>query len=306
MFPPARNPLSDGKASRRLALAEGVLREPAAAETDAALPVYIVKVAGRPQPGSVRRRTSPGRETVRRSQKMSHPERSGLRGRPGAGIAVVVAVLVFLARPGAVRSQPSCLASGPSVTMEMLLEKTLFQVDVLELSVRVGGEAAERLRALAREGDASSERADSVARIAAGATCAGAQLDFVRDVSLDRFLDAVRESSRAAREAGLIEPETYALIDRSLPEWYAFLEGRGVREGDRMTYGIRGDTLDIRYRGSEGELLLDRTDVDAARRRSVLAGYFARGSDFREGLVDSLFREERSSGDDGPNGSVPP
>lgn len=237
---------------------------------------------------------------------MNDRERGGVGGRAGPGTAALVALLVLLARPAAVWSQPSCFGSGEPVRMEMLLEKTIFRIDVLELRVRIGGEAGDRLRDLARGGESTAERADSVARIAAGATCAQARLDFVRDVSLDRFLDAIRESSRAAREAGLIEPDTYALIDRSLPQWYAFLDGRGVQEGDRMTYRIRGDTLGIQYRGDEGELLLDRTDVDAARRRSVLAGYFARGSDFRRGLVDSLFREERSDADDGTAGPIPP
>jgi len=189
--------------------------------------------------------------------------------------------------------QNLCSDGTPELAMGMLLEKTILRVDVLNLSVRVGGEAAVRLRHLVDDGISDQER-DSVALIASGATCATATLDFVRNVSLGRLLDSIRNSSRAAREAGLIGPATYDLIDTSLPDWYAFLEGRGVKDGDRMQYQMRGDTLNIRYVTATGDLLLDRTDIGAEQRRSVLAGYFAPGSDFRDGLIRSLGRSAES------------
>lgn len=219
------------------------------------------------------------------------PERPrGGPARTGAA-AVLVALLAVAATAGTAQSGPP--VDDEAVTMEMLLEKTIFQVDVLTLTVRIKGDRAARLRELARSGPVSEEATDSVARIAAGATRAWAQLEFVRDVSMDRFLDAIRESSRAAVEAGFIDREAFDFIDRSLPKWYSFLVERGVKEGDRMTYRIDGDTLETRYRTHDGDLLLQQTDVGAARRRSVLGGYFAPGSDFREGLVRSLFRDDR-------------
>ncbi len=206
--------------------------------------------------------------------------------------------LALLLTAGAARpalAQRVCLASPNPVQMSMLLEATIFKVDVLTLSVRLDGAAAQRLRDVARTRALAEPVRDSVAMIAADATCASARMDFVRDVSMSRFLDGVRESGRVARDAGFIEPETFWLIDASLPEWYAFLEGRGVRDGDWMSYRIRGDTLDIRYTSADGELLLEQRDVGAELRRSILAGYFARGSDFREGLIESLFREEQAA-----------
>lgn len=187
-----------------------------------------------------------------------------------------------------VSAQIPCSDGIPELDMGMLLEKTIFRVDVLTLSVHVGGETAASLRQLAADGTITDQEKDSVAWIASGATCATATLDFVRDVSLGRLLGAIRDSSRAARDAGLIEAETYALIDTSLPDWYRFLDGRGVKDGDRMEYEIRGDSLNIQYLTETGDVLLDRTDVGADQRRSVLAGYFAPGSDFRDGLVRSL------------------
>lgn len=204
-------------------------------------------------------------------------------------LAPLLSLLTVVA-PVRASSQEACDGAGPEVEMEMLLEKTIFNIDVLELSVRLSGSPAERLRGLAADGTLTNEERDSVAPIAADATCALATLDFVRNVSLRQLFGAIRSSTRDARDAGLIEPETYRLVDASLPEWYAFLDGRGVKDGDRMQYRIRGDSLNIRYVSAEGELLLDRTDVGVERRRSVLAGYFAPGSDFRNGLLQSLTR----------------
>ncbi len=55
-----------------------------------------------------------------------------------------------------------------------------------------------------------------------------------------------------------------------------------------MYYRIRGDSLHTVYLASDGETLLDQVDVGPERRLSVLGGYFAPGSDFRDKLVDSL------------------
>lgn len=210
--------------------------------------------------------------------------------------AVLLPGLLFVVSASPASGQDGCAGAGESVEMRMLLEKTIFRVDVLTLNVGIQGPAASRIREIRRRRSSTPAVRDSVARIAAHATCADARLVFHRDVSLEQFLDGIRSSAREAMEAGYIGRDTYRLIDRFLPQWYAFLQGRGIREGDRMSYRIRGDTLGIGYRSGEGELLLERTDVGAERRRSVLAGYFAPGSDFREGLIRSLFRSDGRAG----------
>lgn len=205
-----------------------------------------------------------------------------------AGAALGAMSPVPAATQPAATQEEACVGLHDAVHMQMLLEKTIFSVDVLWLSVRIDGSVAGPLGDLGRR-ERTEERGDSVATLAVDARCATARLDFVRDVSLDRFLGAIRESTRAARKADFIGEEIFRTIDGNLADWYAFLEGRGVADGDRMTYRIRGDTLNIRFRTAEGELLLDRTDVGEAAARSVLAGYMAPGSDFREGLIRSLF-----------------
>ena len=191
--------------------------------------------------------------------------------------------------------QTSCWDAGSTVQMQTLLEKTIFNVDVLWLTLQLGGPTGERLRTLSAQRSLDDQVADSVASVAVDAECAVAQIDFVRDVSRDRFLDGLRDSARKAWEASLLDEETYRFIESASSDWYPFLRERGVVDGDRMTYRIRGDTLHIEYRTPDGEVLMDDTDVGAGRSRSVLAGYFAPGSDFRDGLMESLFRDDEAS-----------
>lgn len=180
----------------------------------------------------------------------------------------------------------------PPITMRMLLEVTIFQIDVLTLELRIGGPTGDRIRTLVEAGERTEETADSVADLAADARFAYANLSFLRGISLGRFLREVQRNAVRATEAGYISPETSGLIVQSLPQWYAFLQGRGIEEGDEMEYFIEGDTLTVHYLSPSDSLLMSTTDVGPERRRSVLGGYFARGSDFREGLLDSLFQSE--------------
>ncbi len=129
---------------------------------------------------------------------------------------------------------------------------------------------------------------DSVASIALDARNAWALIHFKRNVALHQFLDGISDNLRQATRAGVITPQDYLSISSSLPRWYAFLEQRGIHTGDRMYYRIRDDSLHTVYLASDGETLLDQVDVGPERRLSVLGGYFAPGSDFRDKLVDSL------------------
>lgn len=213
--------------------------------------------------------------------------------------SVGLALWAFAVAPAS--GQDVCRSASSSVLMQTLLEKTIFNVDVLWLTLRLQGPAGERLREIRDRHTLTDEIADSVAHIAADAECAVAQIDFVRDISRDRFLDGLRDSTRKAWEGGLLDEETFRFIEEASSDWYPFLRERGVMDGDQMTYRIRGDTLVIEYRSPDGELLLDQTDVGAGRSRSVLAGYFAPGSDFRDGLMKALFqREEGQNGSEGP------
>lgn len=178
--------------------------------------------------------------------------------------------------------------------MATLLEKTLFKVDVAWLEIWFTPEVDGRIRALAaRTGGVDR---DSIAAVATRANDVLARLHFRRNVSLGQFLNGLQESARRARDAGIISSATYEDIVSSSPEWYSFLQERGIQDGDEMLYRIRGDTLRTVLRAVDGEVLLDQRDVGAERRLSVLGGYLAPGSDFRRGLIDSAVREATAGG----------
>lgn len=182
------------------------------------------------------------------------------------------------------------LGSGPNAHMHMLLEKTIFKVDVLTLDIRLGPRETARLDSLLAGHEFSKDLADSVAAVALDSRNAWARIEFRRGVSLDQFIGGVRENLGRAEKAGIVTFEEYETIVAGLPLWYAFLADRPIRSGDQMFYRIRGDTLHTVFRSADGDRLLDQVDVGPERRLSVLGGYFAPKSDFRKGLVRSLFR----------------
>ena len=222
--------------------------------------------------------------------------------RPPSGYSVAMvrertltAAVMLLAMPGGnlvgqtAPVDTTSLSEARHGRMSMLWEKTIFQVDVLTLDVRFGSATAQRLAELVRGREPSSALVDTIANVAAHATDVWARIRFERNVSLNQFVDGVRDNAAAARDAGLITDPEFAEIYDGLPQWYAFLADTGIKDGDEMFYRIRGDTLRTIYRTVQGETRLDRTDFGRFRRLSVMGGYFAPKSDFRKGLIASLF-----------------
>ena len=197
---------------------------------------------------------------------------------------------------GTVRADPAPslksndLAHGPYSSMHMLLEKTFLKVDVLTVDVRFGKSAHARLAKLARGKAYSEALGKEAAKIAIPADDALVQLRFVRDVSLDQWMDGVRENLQQARDAGLISKETQQRVGQGLPSWFAPLAERGYSKGDRVLYRVRPDSLRTVVVTAGGKILVDRRDRDKDALRVVMASYFAPGSDFREPLLRSLFK----------------
>lgn len=219
-----------------------------------------------------------------------------------AGLWLLAAAPSGLAQTGSESSEPSDLAldtaslsHAPWSTMETLLEKTIFRVNVLTLTLRLGGDEADRLGSLLRGAGRSAALEDSVARVAAGATDAVARIEFHRTVSLGQFADAVGENLQRAAEDGFVSAADARRIGAAIPRWFAFLEERKIRDGDRILYRIRGDTLRTVFLSADGRVWLDQTDVGPERRLAVLGSYLARRSDFRDGLLRSLFRRAARS-----------
>ncbi len=190
--------------------------------------------------------------------------------------------------------QPSVtdLTDAPHATMGMKLEKTFLKVDVLALTIRVDEHTAGSIGEIIEDHTEYVRDLEApVAALAIAPRTAVAEIEFLRSVSLDQFLDGVDEDMKKAREAGWLEPETFALLGDSLPVWFSFLQERRIQDGDRLAYQVRGDTLRTVFWGtSEGAILLDQTDVGRQRVLALLGAYFAPGSSFRKDLVRSLWR----------------
>jgi hypothetical protein len=206
--------------------------------------------------------------------------------------ALALLALLALPSPAIPQSVPDdtlTLATGRYAEMHMLLEKTIFKVDVLTMRLRFDTVTASRLATLVGDRALTRSLADSVARVALRTEDSWAVLEFVRGASLDQFLGGVRKDMRKAVDAGIISEADFRMIFRGMPRWYAFLADRRIREGDRMFYRLTADALRTVYLGMEGEILLDQTDVGRERPLAVLGSWFAPGSSFRKKLIESLF-----------------
>jgi hypothetical protein len=210
-----------------------------------------------------------------------------------AGALLLAMVCTPAAHGQSVPADTLDLATGPFAEMQMLLQKTIFKVDVFTLRLRFGEATATRFEALVADRPYSSSLADSIADAALEAVNAWAVIDYLRDVELHQYLDGIRNNMKRAVEAGLISDQDYDVISAGLPTLYAPIEERKILRGDRIYYRVHGDTVQTVYQGADGGILLDHTEVGAERRMAVMGGYFAPKSSFREELIESLFETRR-------------
>ena len=210
------------------------------------------------------------------------------RGRLGL-VPLLIAIGPGAAAGQSVAADTLDLVTGPHSEMEMLLQKTIFKVDVFTLRVRFDAETATRLQALATGRRHDSEIEDSIANAAIHAKNAWAVIEYLRDVELHQYLDGVKNNMGRAVEAGLISEEDHDVISSELPGLYAPLEERKILRGDRIYYRIRGDTVWTFYQGRAGDTLVDHSEIGPERRLAVMGGYFAPKSSFRRQLIESLF-----------------
>jgi len=212
------------------------------------------------------------------------------RARPGPWRRLAAAPLADPVR--SVQAAPidtSGLGRGPRAEMRTRVEKTIFAVDVLAMRLRVDAATASRLDEAAGTRQWAPELADTLAALVFAARDAWATVEFHRGFDRKRMIEGIRRNIRGAVDAGMIDTSSYRAVTDSLPRWLRFLEGRGVQEGDTLHYRIRGDTVRVLYRDAGGRALADERQVSGLRREAILARYLAPGSDFREGLLRSLF-----------------
>jgi hypothetical protein len=180
------------------------------------------------------------------------------------------------------------LGQGPYSLMHMRLQKTLLKINVADIDVRVD-KATQAKLAQTAAGQPYSEGLDyRLAPIVIAAPRAVVQMQFVRDVPLNRWMGVVRDNLEQARDAGLITRDTERRVSDALPNWFAPLKDRGYQKGDRVIYSVAPDALRTVVVSAGGQVLLDMTEHEEGARRVVLASYFAPKTDMREPLLRSL------------------
>lgn len=212
-------------------------------------------------------------------------------------VALATPGLILLAQPTAAPQAVEAGAPQDTLTVgqaafsraHMLLEKTIFKVNVLTVDVRLSDRDAGQIERVAAGQRYSRALEDSIAEIFIYSRDAWVKIEFVRDVSFNQFLDGVDDNLRHVSRAGIISRGDYEEILGNLPRWFGFLEERRILKGDQIHYRIHGDSLRTVFRAVSGEILLDQTDAGAVPRLAVLGGYFVQKSEFREKLVKSLF-----------------
>jgi hypothetical protein len=183
------------------------------------------------------------------------------------------------------------LAQGPYSSMHMLLQKTVLKIDVATVDVRVDRATQARFAELARGQQYSYPLDAQLASAAMAAPHAVVQMQFVRDVPLNRWIGVVHDNMELAREAGLIGRDIEQRVANGIPQWFAPLQERGYQKDDKLIYAVSPDTLRTVVVSAGGQVLLDLSEREAGARRVVMPSYFAPKSDTRELLIRSLLEK---------------
>jgi hypothetical protein len=170
----------------------------------------------------------------------------------------------------------------------MKLEKSIFKVDVLEVSIRVDEPTRNSFRNSAQESNSFDQLASRVEHAAYDAKSAQVTVLFLRSIDFQRFTKEIRSNARCALRERAIDAAEFHRVDSHLESWFSALKARGVKKGDQLVYQILPQGLHTSYRTVEGQELVNQTDPGDPPKRSVLGGFLASCSEFRNGLVRSL------------------
>jgi hypothetical protein len=187
---------------------------------------------------------------------------------------------------------PPALASGiccPQISY--LYERTILKVDVLHLDLRVDSATATDVASLVAAN--ASDKVDDSLRDAVASAYLAAQrmeidLEFLRNISADQFINGKADDLESLVEDRLLEPEVAAELADEFEHLFAFLEQDGIRNGDRLDFRVFGDTVRAVYVAIAGDTLQAYERIGSHQRIAILGAYFAEGSSFRDGLVKTV------------------
>jgi len=173
--------------------------------------------------------------------------------------------------------------------MHMLLQKTLLNINVADIDARFDAQTQSRFAQLATGKAYSPDLGHQLALAAIDARHAVVQMQFKRDIPLNRWIGVVKDNLEQARKAGLITRDVEQRVGDSLSQWFGALKDRGYEKGDRLIYAVTPEAVRSVVVSTGGQVLVDRTEPGPEGRRVVLGSFFATGSEFREPLLKSMF-----------------
>lgn len=182
-------------------------------------------------------------------------------------------------------------AHGPYSKMKTVLEKTIFNVDVLTVNVQLDPKVQAKVKDLLEGRQYNDELSEKMAHILMASQNMKIVLTFLRDTDFNRFISEVKNSIRCAAEAGAISKSEQDNAFQNLPQWFAPIQKRGIRNGDSLSYHISENKMHTLLRLQNGKTVVDQTDAGGSPRRVLLGSYFAKCSDFRDGLFRSLISD---------------
>ena len=212
-------------------------------------------------------------------------------GRLSALAIMLAAIVNVVSGPGALSGQEAHLhcCSG----FDFVLERTLLKVDVLRLRLTVDEETGARVRDLLHGPLDGRDLEEAVTAAYMDARHADIELAFLRSIEVDQFLGGREETLETLVKGGYVDEGTAERTARYNEQRFAFLADTGIRDGDRLTYSLRGDTVRTRYTSESGAVRMDDLRVGSSGRVLLLGSFFAPGTNFHEPIWDSL----RSVGD---------
>ena len=200
---------------------------------------------------------------------------------------------VIAASPRAGEPPPSLqggnLGQGPFSAMHMLLQKTVLNINVADIDARFDKGTQGRFAQLATGKSYTPDLGHQLALAAIDARHAVVQMQFKRDIPLNRWIGVVKDNLEQARRAGLITRDVEERVGSSLAVWFGALKDRGYQKGDRLIYGVTPDAVRSVVVSTAGQVFVDRIEPGPEGRRVVLGSFFATGSEFREPLLKSMF-----------------
>ncbi len=208
-------------------------------------------------------------------------------------LVLLALLLIGDPAPASLNLDASSLADGPYSEMSMVYQKGILfiSVDVLDLEIRFGPDATRQFQSVLEGRDeVSSKLEQKIVSAAFSADNVLVEIQFLRDIDLQRFIQEARRNTKRAYDAGMIDESELKRVDQNLPEWYASLRGRNIRENDRMFYRIQHQSMRTVFLGVDGKVYVDQVDQGESAGRTMLAGYLAPGSGFRSELIESLAR----------------